>query len=64
MASTSTMVENTSTTKSWADRTEEEVSESELVGKQSHAKTPKIGENWSGIVGKGEPSEGYDLTGK
>lgn len=64
MDTSSTMAENTSITKSCPNQTEDEVSESELLDKHSHAKTPKTGENWSKIVGERETSEGYDLTGK
>lgn len=52
MASTSIVVENTPAMKSWADLMEEEESESESVGKQSHAKERTERENWSQIVGK------------
>lgn len=60
----STIAENTPITKFWADQTEDVVSESELLEKHSHEKTPKTWENWSKIVGEGETSEKYDLSGK
>lgn len=34
----------------------------ESIGKHSHAKSQKAGDNWSRIVGNEECSKGYDLT--
>lgn len=58
------MAESTPISKPWADQTEDEANELNLIEEHSHAKTPKTGKNWSKIVGNGESSEGYDLTEK